>query len=543
MMPSREDWLGRMVDALRPTFAEHGHPLPERIRVSCGWPSRSALSGKAQRIGEAWSQLCSADGAHETFLSPVLADPVEVGAVLVHELVHHAVGVQAGHKGPFRTLALAVGLTGPMRATSAGEALRVRLHALAEELGPYPHATLSGGNGKKKQTNPHAQGGVCRLRMHRPDDPAMARRSRRAYVRMRRHDGRRGWRMRFDKSKDPAACVAKDATRYAVQGVAVVERGDATFLAATDGRCLTLVRAYPEDGDDMPSILGNGRIYPPAAFAAARKAAKRKSEATLTLNGAAYVQADGASTEYARVDGDVPRCDWVPAEAGTRASASAQRRVLGEDAKGVRCQRVSRSSCTHSRPGNRTRVLPFTIRPIYLEGGGTDDGSFGVLMPIGGTSHECIPHRAAHVAPCAAISRARVSRATLRRSPRWRRRGAPAGLPARRSRERFAVVYLDTRNRPIAVHDAHVGTCDSSPVHPREVFGPALSLSATSIVVAHNHPSGDPTPSAEDRAVTARLRDAGELLGVRMLDHLVMGDGRYYSFADEAMHTLPGGAP
>jgi DNA repair protein RadC len=110
-------------------------------------------------------------------------------------------------------------------------------------------------------------------------------------------------------------------------------------------------------------------------------------------------------------------------------------------------------------------------------------------------------------------------------------------------RERFAVVYLDTRNRPIAVHDAHVGTCDSSPVHPREVFGPALSLSATSIVVAHNHPSGDPSPSAEDRAVTARLRDAGELLGVRMLDHLVMGDGRYYSFADEAMHTLPGGAP
>ncbi|MCC7065852.1 MAG: transcription elongation protein SprT [Planctomycetes bacterium] len=152
MMPSREDWLGRMVDALRPAFAEHGHPLPERIRVSCGWPSRSALSGKAQRIGEAWSQLCSADGAHETFLSPVLADPVDVGAVLVHELVHHAVGVQAGHKGPFRTLALAVGLTGPMRATTAGAALRVRLHALAEAIGPYPHATLSGGNGKKKQS-------------------------------------------------------------------------------------------------------------------------------------------------------------------------------------------------------------------------------------------------------------------------------------------------------------------------------------------------------------------------------------------------------
>jgi len=152
MMPSREEWLGRMVDTFRPMFAEHGHPLPERIRVSCGWPSRSALSGKAKRIGEAWSHRCSADGAHETFLSPVLADPIDVGAVLVHELVHHAVGVEHGHKGPFRKLALAVGLTGQMRATSAGEALRGRLHAVVEELGAYPHAALSGGEGRKKQS-------------------------------------------------------------------------------------------------------------------------------------------------------------------------------------------------------------------------------------------------------------------------------------------------------------------------------------------------------------------------------------------------------
>ncbi len=110
-------------------------------------------------------------------------------------------------------------------------------------------------------------------------------------------------------------------------------------------------------------------------------------------------------------------------------------------------------------------------------------------------------------------------------------------------RERFAVVYLDTRNRPIAVHDAHVGTCDSSPVHPREVFGPAVALSATSVVVSHNHPSGDPTPSAEDRALTTRLKEAGELLGIPVLDHLVIGSGRYYSFANEGFHPLPGGTP
>ena len=105
-----------------------------------------------------------------------------------------------------------------------------------------------------------------------------------------------------------------------------------------------------------------------------------------------------------------------------------------------------------------------------------------------------------------------------------------------------SVVYLDTRNRPIAVHEAHVGTCDSSPVHPREVFGPAVALSVTSVVVAHNHPSGDPTPSAEDKVVTERLRQAGELLGIKVLDHLVIGSERFYSFASEGFNVLPGGA-
>jgi len=108
-------------------------------------------------------------------------------------------------------------------------------------------------------------------------------------------------------------------------------------------------------------------------------------------------------------------------------------------------------------------------------------------------------------------------------------------------RERFVAVYLDNRHRPIAVHDVSIGTCDSAPVHPREVYCPAVALSAAAIVVAHNHPSGDPTPSAEDRMVTERLRRAGELLGIQLLDHVVLGESRYFSFAEEAIRPLPEG--
>lgn len=190
--------------------------------------------------------------------------------------------------------------------------------------------------------------------------------------------------MKFDKSKDPAACAAKDPTRYAVQGVAVVEKGDATFLAATDGRCLSLVRAYLEDGDDTPSALGNGRIYPPAAFAAARKACKRKPDASVTLNGSAYVQGDGASTEFARVDGTFPDVlavlpKGVPAHVLRLNADYLARMQKAFGANGVEI-------LVHALlpTGEVDPSLPLTIRPVYLDGPGTDDGSFGVLMPIGG---------------------------------------------------------------------------------------------------------------------------------------------------------------
>lgn len=101
-------------------------------------------------------------------------------------------------------------------------------------------------------------------------------------------------------------------------------------------------------------------------------------------------------------------------------------------------------------------------------------------------------------------------------------------------RESFFALLLDARSCVLGLRVVSTGVLDAAPVHPREVFGAAVRESARSVVVAHNHPSGDPTPSAEDRAVTDRLREAGALLGVELLDHVVVGAASYFSFAEQA---------
>jgi len=100
-------------------------------------------------------------------------------------------------------------------------------------------------------------------------------------------------------------------------------------------------------------------------------------------------------------------------------------------------------------------------------------------------------------------------------------------------RESFHVVLLDGRHRLIAVEAVSVGTLTASLVHPREVFREAIQRAAAAVLLVHNHPSGDPSPSHEDRAVTRRLESAGELLGIRVLDHVIVADGGYFSFREE----------
>lgn len=102
-------------------------------------------------------------------------------------------------------------------------------------------------------------------------------------------------------------------------------------------------------------------------------------------------------------------------------------------------------------------------------------------------------------------------------------------------REHFRVVLLDTKNKVLGIEEISIGSLNTSLVHPREVFRPAIRKACASIILLHNHPSGDPTPSREDIEVTRRLFEAGRLIGIEVLDHIVIGDGNFVSFREKGL--------
>src|SRR5262245_3542184 len=99
------------------------------------------------------------------------------------------------------------------------------------------------------------------------------------------------------------------------------------------------------------------------------------------------------------------------------------------------------------------------------------------------------------------------------------------------------VILLDRKNAPIGLNTVSIGSLTANVVHMREVFKPAILANAAALLCGHNHPSGDPAPSREDRALTQRLVDAGKLLGMSLIDHVVIGDGTtaFFSFADQGL--------
>jgi DNA repair protein RadC len=101
--------------------------------------------------------------------------------------------------------------------------------------------------------------------------------------------------------------------------------------------------------------------------------------------------------------------------------------------------------------------------------------------------------------------------------------------------EEFRVLLVNTQHAVVREMQVTRGTLDASIVHPREVFRAAITESAAAMILVHNHPSGDPTPSPEDRDVTRQLAEAGRLIGIPVLDHVVVGDGRYVSFVEAGL--------
>jgi hypothetical protein len=151
---TREEWLMKMTrNHMVELFARSGATLPEKLRISCGWPSQRALAGKKGRVmGQCWSPSASSDQTWEIFVTPACADPLEVAAILAHELVHACMPKGAGHGKLFRTLATEIGLEGKMTATVAGEWLKGWMKKAIDEVGAYPHAVLDMSQQKKQST-------------------------------------------------------------------------------------------------------------------------------------------------------------------------------------------------------------------------------------------------------------------------------------------------------------------------------------------------------------------------------------------------------
>src|SRR5215472_15899614 len=136
----RQRWLEAAVEALRARFTDAGYAIPEKVRVSIGWPKRAASCGA---IGECWATEASSDRHAELFISPQLTDAARIVDVLAHELDQARVGTKAGHGKAFKQCALAIGLVGTMRATTAGPEFSAWAEALFKRIGPYPAGFLT----------------------------------------------------------------------------------------------------------------------------------------------------------------------------------------------------------------------------------------------------------------------------------------------------------------------------------------------------------------------------------------------------------------
>ena len=152
LLQHREQWLNRVAQLLLPTFKKLGAEAYPKFRVSCGFPSTGKRS---RRIGECWAPAASRDATHEIFIHPGQDDPLEVAAILAHELAHAVAGIPAKHGPLFKRLVKPLGLEGRACATVPGEGFKTLIKPILETAGPYPHGALEGGVSSRgpKQTS------------------------------------------------------------------------------------------------------------------------------------------------------------------------------------------------------------------------------------------------------------------------------------------------------------------------------------------------------------------------------------------------------
>jgi hypothetical protein len=162
---TREDWLAQAIAELRSVFSALNHPLPDSIRVACGFPSSNARSAKNRAVGEHWSAKASSDNTHEILISPVIDDPVRVLGILVHELAHASTDGD-GHKGRFPALVRSLSLEGKPTATTEGEKFKAEYQPLLADLGAYPHAKLECWYEPQGARHSDAQGRLPMLRVY-----------------------------------------------------------------------------------------------------------------------------------------------------------------------------------------------------------------------------------------------------------------------------------------------------------------------------------------------------------------------------------------
>lgn len=147
---TREEWLNAALAELRPLFQLKAQAtIPADTRVSVGFPGGGSAR---KRIGECWPRARSTDKVNEIFISPVLQDPMRMLDVLTHEAIHAIDDCANGHKKAFKSIAVAVGLTGKMTATVAGDALKVELQNIIDRLPPLTHGALDLAGRKKQPT-------------------------------------------------------------------------------------------------------------------------------------------------------------------------------------------------------------------------------------------------------------------------------------------------------------------------------------------------------------------------------------------------------